>query len=104
MKRLIACLLAFLPSIALAQQPDSHRLLKAAALGIVTNHECSRQAFTEAQIVAWIFSGSVEAGLGQGQAVDITRLYVAQILSGLTTSQKMNAFCNEMFKIVGEPT
>lgn len=100
-KYALAFLLAAVP--AFAQQPD-HTLLKAAAIGIVTNQNCGGEVFTDIQIVSWIFSGSVQAGLGEGQAIEVTRIYVAQILGGIKTRQQLNDFCNEMFRIGGKPT
>lgn len=98
----LAFLLAAVP--AFAQQPDPHKLLKAAAIGIVSNSNCGGEVFTDVQIVSWIFAGSAEAGLSEGQAIEITKLYVAQILAGIKTRQQLNEFCNSMFKIAGRPT
>ena len=100
-KHALAFLLAAVP--AFAQEPD-HTLLKAAAIGIVANKNCSGPVFDDVQIVSWIFSGSVQAGLAEGQAIDVTRIYVAQILAGIRTRQQLNDFFREMFKIGGEPT
>jgi hypothetical protein len=100
-KYALAFLLAAVP--AFAQEPD-HTLLKAAAIGIVSNQNCGGEVFSDVQIVSWIFSGSVQAGLAEGQAIDVTRIYVAQILAGIRTRQQLNEFCREMFKIGGEPT
>lgn len=98
----LAFLLAAVP--AFAQQPDPHKLLKAAAIGIVSNSNCGGEVFSDVQIVAWLFSGGAEAGLGEGQAIEVTRIYVAQILAGIKTRKQLNDFCNSMFKIAGRPT
>ncbi len=101
-KYALAFLLAAVP--AFAQQPDPQKLLKAAAIGIVTNQNCGGQVFSDVQIVAWLFSGGAEAGLGEGQAIEVTQIYVSQILAGIKTRQQLDAFCAEMFEINGKPT
>lgn len=95
--------LSLLASPAMAQEPD-HKLLKAAAFAIVSNQNCGGKVFDDVMIVSWIFSGSVQAGLGEGQAIEATKVYVAAILASIKTRQQMNEFCNAMFKVGGRPT
>lgn len=100
-KYALAFLLAAVPAFG---EEDPHKLLKAAAIGIVTNQNCGGTTFDDVMIVSWIYSGRVVNNMTEQQAIDVTKVYVAQILAGITTRQQLHAFCAEMFKINGEPT
>lgn len=101
LRGLVLC--GLLASPAVAQEPD-HNLLKAAAIGIVTNQNCNGPVFDDVMIISWIYSGRVVNNMTEQQAIDVTKVYVAQILAGITTRQQLHAFCAEMFRINGEPT
>lgn len=100
-KYALAFLLAAVP--AFAQEPD-HKLLKAAAIGIVTNQNCGGKVFDDAMIVSWLYSGRVMNNMSEQEAIDVTKVYVAAILGSMKTRQQLNDFCNAMFKVGGQPT